>query len=397
MKDKDKRLLIILYAGDYREAYHNITSGQGETYYAHKYAIDSIKEIGKQIDEAAVLCCRSEEPYNELLEEGFRVIGTGFNPDKRIRDLIHIIERYKPTHLVIRTPIRGIFRWAIRNKVRTITLLADSFINKGFIKTVKNYLLARLLNQTCVEWVGNHGVNSCHSLQQIGVNSNKIIPWDWPHTKTPADYSPKMLRANASDWILIYVGSVIESKGVGDILKAVARLRDNHVPVNLKVVGKGQIQYFAEQAKHLGIEDAVQFLGLLPNKTIVQQMIEADLVLVPSRHEYPEGLPLTIYEALCSRTPIVASDHPMFQGNLEHGVSAMIFPAGSSEIMADCIKKLLQDSELYQSLSNASFEAWKRIQIPVKWDNFIDRWLTDSPQNQKYLFEHRLASGIYKS
>jgi len=41
-------------------------------------------------------------------------------------------------------------------------------------------------------------------------------------------------------------------------------------------------------------------------------MRSADAIVIPSRHEYPEGLPLTIYEALAARTPIVASDHQCF-------------------------------------------------------------------------------------
>ena len=41
-----------------------------------------------------------------------------------------------------------------------------------------------------------------------------------------------------------------------------------------------------------------------------------DIVIVPSRHDYPEGLPMTIYEALAMRTPLVVSDHPMIKAGL---------------------------------------------------------------------------------
>ena len=288
-------------------------------------------------------------------------------------------------------------RWAARKKVKTITLLADSFNQEGFAQKIKTAFLAWLLNQDCVEWVGNHGVNSCYSLQNIGVNPDKIIPWDWPHTKTPEAYSPKDLRIDAGAWSLIFVGSVIETKGVGDILRAIAKLRDQQMPVTLNIVGKGQIQQFSDQAKHLGIESAVQFLGLVPNNQIIQLMREADLVLVPSRHEYPEGLPLTIYEALCAHTPIIASDHPMFRGNLEHGVSAMIFPAGNADEIVNHIHRLLTESALYHTISAASYDTWKQLQIPVKWADFINQWLNNSPENHKWLSEHCLSSKRYQS
>ncbi|NEQ88464.1 MAG: glycosyl transferase family 1, partial [Moorea sp. SIO2I5] len=43
------RLLIIQYAGDYREAFERLANGGPETYYAQKYSVDSVAEIGKQI------------------------------------------------------------------------------------------------------------------------------------------------------------------------------------------------------------------------------------------------------------------------------------------------------------------------------------------------------------
>ncbi len=165
----------------------------------------------------------------------------------------------------------------------------------------------------------------------------------------------------------------------------------------MTVAGGGQIEHFIKQANQLKIENCVEFLGVVPNNTVVNLMREADVVLVPSRHEYPEGFPLTIYEALCSRTPLVASDHPMFRGNLEHGVNAMIFPAGHPNALAASIETLLSDSLLYHRLSLASCDAWQRLQIPVKWGELIKRWLDNSPENKQWMFEHRLASGLYNS
>ena len=124
-------------------------------------------------------------------------------------------------------------------------------------------------------------------------------------------------------------------------------------------------------------------------------MRKADLVLIPSRHEYPEGFPMTIYEALCSRTPIIASDHPMFQNFLIHRVNAMIFPAMNSKALAEIIQKVLSDATLYNSLSLAAPEAWKQLQIPVKWADMIHRWLNHSAENQNWLFAHTLASKGY--
>jgi glycosyltransferase involved in cell wall biosynthesis len=389
------RLLFVQYAGDYREAFQRFAAGGGETYYAQKYSVDAVTDIAKQIEEVTVLCCMTKEPYNEVLENGVRAIGAGFDKDIQINTLLKLIEEQKPTHLIVRTAKREIFRWAVSKKVRTMALFAESISQRGLRSKLRNYLLADLLNNKQVEWVAAYGLNSAVLFQQIGVKADKIIPWDFIVTETPDSSPPKSLQRYQKDWQLFYIGSMIEAKGVGDVLEALAKLRAKNFPVSLKIAGRDENEYFLNKARQLQIEDCVDFLGLVPNNTVLPLMKEADVVLVPSRHEYPEGFPLAITHSLCARTPIIASDHPMFLDNLKDGLSAMIFPAGNAGALSECIEKLLSNPELYWSLSFASKEAWDRLQIPVKWAELINRWIDDSPENKQWLFEHRLSSGQY--
>ncbi|MEG4404802.1 glycosyltransferase [Microcoleus sp. MON2_D5] len=391
------RLLIVQYAGDYRESFERFAEGKGETYSAQKYSVDAVAEIGKLMEEVTVICCLTAEPYNRVLANGVRAIGTGFQGKIPMKNLLRLIAEQKPTHLVLRTPIGEIFQWAIRHKVKTIATLADSFSTEGLRKKIKNYWLASLLNNNQIEWIGNHGINSCLSIKKIGVKSSKIIPWDWPSTVTPDLFTQKTLPVGKSTWDLVYIGSITESKGVGDVIEAVAKLKAKNLSMNLKIAGGGEIEKFTKQAKQLQVEDRVQFLGLLENNRVVHLMREADLVVIPSRHAYAEGVPMTIYEALCSRTPIIASDHPMFQNNLKHQENAMIFSASDSRDLAAQIEKLLSDSALYESISLVAADAWKRLQIPVKWALMIERWIDGSEENRQWLLEHTLSSGLYNS
>lgn len=389
------RVLIVQYTGDYREAVNRLSNRGHETYYAQRYSVDSVAEIGQKVEEIAVLACVTDESYNEVVSNGVRAIGGGFSSDIPAKELIQLVEQQKPTHLIIGTPMRDLFQWAIRHKVRTMALLADSFQNQGLKDKVKNFLLSSLLNNKQIEWVANHNINSSRSLQTIGVNPDKIIPWDWKPVVTPDSFSPKQLQKEAGSFQLLYVGLIAESKGVGDVLESIAKLKANNLPVKLKLAGKGDSDRFIAQAKQLGIEEQVDFLGLVPNQKIVHLMHESDVVIIPSRHDYPEGLPMTIYEALCSHTPIVASDHPMFQGKLVDGVNALIFAAGDSSALTEQITKLLSDPDLYHQLSNNSDDAWKQLQIPVKFADLLNRWVFDSPENRQWLYDHRLASGRY--
>jgi glycosyltransferase involved in cell wall biosynthesis len=380
------RLLIVQYAGDYREAVQRFAAGGAENYASQRYSVESVSALVSQVSEVSVLVCLTEEPYNELLSNGVRGIGAGFQSRIDNRSLLSLVERQRPTDLILCTPHRGLLRWATRRQVRTLALLADSFRSNGFRSRIRNWRLAKLFNCPHVEWVANHNTNSSYSLQMIGVNANKIIPWDWVSTSTPDTFSPKELELKDT-YSLFYAGAIDENKGVGDLVRALALLNQRGFRITARIAGKGDIEPFKRLLRGLGVENKVEFLGMVPNEQVIPLMREADAVVIPSRHAYPEGLPMTIYEALCSRTPIVASDHPMFAGKLRDRESALVFPASQAAALAESIAILFADPDLYFALSRNSLHAWQNIQIPVKFG--------DSAEDREWFRAHSLAAGLY--
>jgi glycosyltransferase involved in cell wall biosynthesis len=387
-----KRLLFIQFAGDYRDAVQRFAQGGDETYYAQKYSVNFVAELAQKVDEVATLCCLTDSPYDELLENGVRAIGAGFKETLHLRSLLRLIETYQPTHIVLRAPLEGVIRWAIQKKLKIFLTLADSFGSRGLRNTIRNYQLRQLLNHPQVDWVGNHGLTASKSLEKMGVDPKKIIPWDWPHVVSPSLFLPKDLPPPNHIFTLMYVGGIYLSKGLGDVLMALSMLRDRGISVQLKVAGTGDQDLLMQQCCELNLLNAVTFLGLIPNVEVVPQMREADLVVVPSRHEYPEGFPMTIYETLCSRTPLIVSDHPMFMDHLKHEVNALIFPAGNAMALSKNIEKLFNSPHLYSKLSIASHETWERLQLTAKWGDIVYHWLEDTPENWQWLSAHSLAA-----
>jgi glycosyltransferase involved in cell wall biosynthesis len=388
------RLLVVQYAGDYLEAFRNLCEHNVETYHAHRYVIESMTGLGREIGEAALMCCRTTERYDVVLPTRLRVIGAAADPYRETDKVVEVISGYAPTHIVVHAPMSGLLKWCVRRNIKTLALFADSFPASGVKQRLRNHMLARTLNDRRIDWVANHNLNACLSTKEIGVRPDKIIPWDWPHADTPHEYAPKS-APSANGPLLAYVGLVSEPKGVGDIVHALADLKRRGVLVRAKIAGDGAIDRFRSLAIDMGVGDQLEFLGRVAHKTVIPLLREADIVVVPSHHGYPEGLPLTIYEALCSRTPLVASDHPMFRSKLADRVSALIYPAGRPVALADRIQDLLADHQLYARLSAASSKAWEGLQIPVKWGELITRWVRDSAADRDWLHQHRLTSVIY--
>ena len=388
------RLTIVQYAGDYREAFERFASGGKATYQAQRYSVDFVGSLAGRFEQVAVICAISDESYDAVLSNGVRAIGAGLKPGFDPRALLSILEGTAPDRLCLTTPMVPLLNWARRNRVRTITALADYFRKGGPRTAVRNWFAARELNQPNVEWVGNHQIGACLSLVDIGVQADKVIPWDWPPSHTPGDHSPRK-RDPSAQFRLAYVGLVDEAKGVGDLLRAIQKLAAEGLEIFLTIVGRDADGRMAELSKSLGLGEVVQFAGVIPNEEVPRVMRDADAVVVPSRHEYPEGLPLTIYEALAARTPIVASDHPMFRGALTHEQSALVFPAGNSEALASALRRLAGNSALYAQLSENSEAAWQALQLPVRWGDLLEHWLLENEAGQEWLWDHRLNSGLY--
>lgn len=82
-------------------------------------------------------------------------------------------------------------------------------------------------------------------------------------------------------------------------------------------------------------------------------MRNSDVVVVPSRHEYPEG-PLTIYTRPCAD---------------------MIFKAANPAALANALEELLRSPALYEQLSRNSKSAGDALQIAIKWGDLVHEWL----------------------
>ena len=389
------RLTIVQYAGDYREAFDRFARGGKETYYAQRYSVTFVGQLAQRLEQVAVVCAVSETQYDVVLENGVRAIGAGLKQGFHPSELIPALANTRPTRLSLTTPIVPILKWANANRIRTIAPLADLFQRRSLRDAFRNRRLAYYLNRPFVEWVGNHGISACLSLLDIGVAPDKIVPWDWPPSHQPSVHSPRSLRFEEPRKLL-YVGSVTEAKGVGDLLRAIALLRKSDLKLRLSIVGRDPDGAMIALAKSLKVDDIVDFVGIVPNEDIPETMRAAEVVVIPSRHEYPEGLPLTIYEALSARTPIVASDHPMFHEALADGESAVVFPAGDVERLANAINKLLHNASLYETLSLRSETAWNRIQVPVSLGKLLDAWIADDPVQTQWIRDHRLLSDCYR-
>ena len=382
-------LTIVQFAGDFAQTYRALQRGEAETYYAQRHSIDGIAALAAPEHQVVTVCCTAERDYDEVLGPGLRAIGLRQPPDRIDTSKVwQAVRACAPTHLVLRTPMRQLLANAQRQRLRTLVTIADSFSASGWRDSLRNFLLVRRLNSDTVEGVANHGRTSALQLLDLGVDRRKVTAWDWPHRLRPHDH-PVKRPATGRAWRLLFVGMLIESKGLGDLIRALPALLGEGRSVELKIVGSGDQPLFERLCAELGLSAQVQFLGRRAHAEVIDLMRECDVAVVPSRHEYPEGFPMTIYEALATRSPIVCSDHPMLVRSLVDAQSALVFAAGNPHALTHKLRTLLDNAALYARLSEQALDTWQSLQLPVEWVDLVHQWYLGPPG----AFEALIAAG----
>lgn len=151
------------------------------------------------------------------------------------------------------------------------------------------------------------------------------------------------------------VGRFVAYKKHSDIIRAVAALHAEKIPVRLTLIGEGPtLAKNMLLAKELGIKKQVLFLGKIPYQNIVKYYRETDIFVLPS---FNEAIGISVSEAMACQVPCVISDTCGAKDYVEEGVSGLIFETGSVTDLIQKIKILL-DKKLRIKMGK---EAAKRI------------------------------------
>ena len=385
--------LTLVQFGDYADAFWRFANGGAETYYAQKYSVEFIASLAAKEDmESLTVVNLSSNAPDVVLPNRVRTRGVRLFPEgqlARYRQLVDVVKATRPTHLIVMSPCIPLIAWGVRSRLPVLPIFADSFRSLGLRASIKHRLLALLLNDSSIELVANHNLAASLDLKHIGVDSCKIVPFDWPAVISPRSYAAKSAPLANRPFRLIYVGSLIATKGVGDAIKAVSKLRSSGKQVELTIIGRGESEFFQNMAATENIQQHVFFLGPKSHSDVIAAMRDHDAVLVPSHWSYPEGLPMTLYEALCTRTPLLTSDHPMFALKIRDRDNALVFPERNPDAFANCIDNLATSPELYASLSARSANAADNFLCPLKYDRLITDFL--DPEERGKLRRYSLS------
>jgi glycosyltransferase involved in cell wall biosynthesis len=159
-------------------------------------------------------------------------------------------------------------------------------------------------------------------------------------------------------WRLLYVGRVVEQKGVATAIEALALLPAH---ATLRIVGEGDPSYRAELeqlAARLGVAGQVSFIPQQPRDRMHGVFREADALLFPVQWDEPWGLiPL---EAMALGLPVLATGRGGSGEYLINDHNSLLFETGSPAGLAQAARRLAGDAALRERLRRGGRETAER-------------------------------------
>ncbi len=145
-------------------------------------------------------------------------------------------------------------------------------------------------------------------------------------------------------WQLLYLGRVVEQKGVHTAIEALSLLP---AAATLRVVGSGDDEYRHELEKlalRTGVADRVRFESSRYGRALLRTYREADAVVFPVKWLEPWGLvPL---EAMALGRPVVATGQGGSGDYLRHEENSLLFAAGDPASLSAALVRLASDGKL---------------------------------------------------
>lgn len=206
------------------------------------------------------------------------------------------------------------------------------------------------------------------------LNTNLFHPPEQPQTK---DLLRSQFNLTAEAFVLLYVGSLIQRKGVDLLVDAFIKAQRQNSQLHLWLVGPQNKhenpsldESFVFKVKQLvataGLENVVTFAGLVAErKTLAEVYRTADAFVFPSRKE---GLPNVVLEAMASGLPVIVSDLPGLKKVVNPCKTGVVIPIGDIDALENAIvalvssktgKKTLGEAARAYILENHSFDPWQ--------------------------------------
>lgn len=160
---------------------------------------------------------------------------------------------------------------------------------------------------------------------------------------------------------ILCVGRVCPSKGQAILLQAAQILKTKGRDFEVLFLGGGEdLEALKRRTEEDHLTDKVTFAGPVGHQRVKEELLKADLFVLPS---FAEGIPVALMEAMAAGVPVVSTNITGIPELIEHGVDGFLTQASNAEQLAQVIDQVLTGAV---DLSPLIAQAQKKV---AQWYN----------------------------
>lgn len=287
----------------------------------------------------------------------------------RISKVFRLVNREKYDVIIVHHEGIGIYVFYLMllyyfKKIKFVKYLHCAFEEKYFyqgnkVRDALNYMVLRrtLMKSHCIAAVSEFVKQSYCREFACGEDKVKVI-YNGIRLQRNAGKTDKM-QMEGIPVRLLYIGRLIEVKGIHILLNAMKKLIAQGKNVELDILGDGPMRLEYEQlSKELEIEEKVHFHGYVMDKQMFYE--NAMIFVYPS--VWQEAFGISIIEALAHGLICVASDVGGIPEIIGDGEDGFLVESNDSDKLAEALSKAIEctKSPIYGIMCDKAIQkSWK--------------------------------------
>lgn len=360
-----------------------------------RFIYDLALELNKYFD-VTVLVPSAPKVKNYEISEGIKIIRYRYFPIKKLETLCYpgaIVPRIREKPLrALLVPFLMFALWYHLKKISKKFDLVDvnwiipqgiiqpftsklpylitghggdvTSLNQGILKIYKKNALSKATQVVVVSDRLKRFLESTYHLENVAVISMGCNLKKFNRENRINNYFKQ-----DGEKIVLFVGRLAEKKGLAYLIEAMKQ-----VNAKLIIVGDGpDKESLQNQASCL--EDKIVFMGSKSHEELPYIYASSDIFCLPSiiaRDGDQEGLPTVALEAMASGLPVVGCNTGGISEVVIDNQTGFLVSPKNSEQIAFQINRILDDSELYQRLSEGATEKAKEYDYEIIGRKYAD-------------------------
>ena len=168
---------------------------------------------------------------------------------------------------------------------------------------------------------------------------------------------------------VVFVGWVVPTKGIGELVGAWKRLSPLYPEKKLKIIGPFKDEYI-ESLQCKDVKN-LTFTGEMPHDEVLQEVAKSGLFILPS---YTEGFPNAVVEAMALRTVVAASDVGAI-GEMLEGDCGFLFEAQSEQAVYDALELAFTNQGAWDTIAiNAMQKVYDLYDLEKVVEKYKEIW-----------------------